>query len=79
RGGATGTVVASRIFTHQTVASARNRASGFGGAWRVRQQLPGGVGLDDRMPSGSREPKGRRTATVRGYDERVTGLPGQNI
>ncbi|HAU3197440.1 TPA: hypothetical protein JDE59_004236 [Salmonella enterica subsp. diarizonae] len=38
---------------------ARNRASGFGGAWQVRQQLPGGVGLDDRMPSGSREPKGR--------------------
>ncbi|EHQ1784610.1 hypothetical protein NW510_004552 [Salmonella enterica] len=36
---------------------ARNRASGFGGAWQVRQQLPGGVGLDDRMPSGSREPK----------------------
>ncbi|EBO9513646.1 hypothetical protein R281_24670 [Salmonella enterica] len=25
----------------------------------MRQQLPGGVGLDDRMPSGSREPKGR--------------------
>ncbi|MGC7968807.1 hypothetical protein ACP3WE_18210 [Salmonella enterica] len=23
----------------------------------MRQQLPGGVGLDDRMPSGSREPK----------------------
>ncbi|EGG4263483.1 hypothetical protein HIX60_004986, partial [Salmonella enterica] len=36
---------------------ARNRASGFGGAWQVRQQLPGGVRLDDRMPSGSREPK----------------------
>ncbi|EJE9730217.1 TPA: hypothetical protein ACWV6T_004736 [Salmonella enterica subsp. enterica serovar Muenchen] len=31
RSGATGTVAASRIFTHQTVASARNRASGFGG------------------------------------------------
>ncbi|HAV0157079.1 TPA: hypothetical protein JFV33_004069 [Salmonella enterica] len=39
------TDAASRVFTHQTVASARNRASGFGGAWRVRQQLPGGVGL----------------------------------
>ncbi|EKG3678617.1 hypothetical protein PP836_004754 [Salmonella enterica] len=36
---------------------ARNRASGFGGAWRVRQQLPGGVGLDDRMTPVSREPK----------------------
>ncbi|HAG0017600.1 TPA: hypothetical protein G8O67_004989 [Salmonella enterica] len=39
------TDAASRVFTHQTVASARNRASGFGGAWRVRQHLPGGVGL----------------------------------
>ncbi|ENY9366590.1 hypothetical protein ACF5EK_004419, partial [Salmonella enterica subsp. enterica serovar Kiambu] len=31
--------------------------SGFGGDWRVRQQLPVGVGPDDRMPPGSREPK----------------------
>ena len=58
RGGATGTVAASRVFTHRTVAAARNRASGFGGDWRVRQQLPVGVGPDDRMPPGSREPKG---------------------
>ncbi|QAU89040.1 hypothetical protein ETE53_22640 [Escherichia coli] len=36
-----------------------NRASGFGGDWRVRQQLPVGVGPDDRMPPGSREPKVR--------------------
>ena len=57
RGGATGTVAASRVFTHRTVAAARNRASGFGGDWRVRQQLPVGVGPDDRMPPGSREPK----------------------
>ncbi|MDX5533575.1 hypothetical protein NVM76_26770 [Escherichia coli] len=35
------------------------RASGFGGDWRVRQQLPVGVGPDDRMPPGSREPKVR--------------------
>lgn len=55
--GATGTVAASRVFTHRTVAAARNRASGFGGDWRVRQQLPVGVGPDDRMPPGSREPK----------------------
>ncbi|WP_181861356.1 hypothetical protein [Escherichia coli] len=41
----------------RTVAAARNRASGFGGDWRVRQQLPVGVGPDDRMPPGSREPK----------------------
>ncbi|WP_165369449.1 hypothetical protein [Escherichia coli] len=41
------------------VATARNRASGFGGDWRVRQQLPVGVGPDDRMPPGSREPKVR--------------------
>ncbi|HFV4331848.1 TPA: hypothetical protein ACH9LY_005128, partial [Escherichia coli] len=41
------------------VATARNRASGFGGDWQVRQQLPVGVGPDDRMPPGSREPKGR--------------------
>ncbi len=44
------------VFTHRTVATARNRASGFGGDWRVRQQLPVGVGPDDRMPpaAGSR-------------------------
>ncbi|GHM57301.1 hypothetical protein ECZU51_59710 [Escherichia coli] len=59
RGGATGTVAASQVFTHRTVATARNRASGFGGDWRVRQQLPVGVGPDDRMPPGSREPKWR--------------------
>ncbi|GHL05981.1 hypothetical protein ECZU21_49940 [Escherichia coli] len=59
RGGATGTVAASRVFTHRTVATARNRASGFGGDWQVRQQLPVGVGPDDRMPPGSREPKVR--------------------
>ncbi|HBS0080756.1 TPA: hypothetical protein L9948_005736, partial [Klebsiella pneumoniae] len=41
------------------VATARNRASGFGGDWQVRQQLPVGVGPDDRMPPGSREPKVR--------------------
>ncbi|ERD98663.1 hypothetical protein L667_17800, partial (plasmid) [Escherichia coli 95JB1] len=35
------------------------RASGFGGDWQVRQQLPVGVGPDDRMPPGSREPKER--------------------
>ncbi|EHD7195388.1 hypothetical protein JQD07_004022 [Escherichia coli] len=57
RGGATGTVAASQFFRHRTVAAARNRASGFGGDWRVRQQLPVGVGPDDRMPPGSREPK----------------------
>ena len=45
------------VFTHRTVATARNRASGFGGDWQVRQQLPVGVGPDDRMPPGSREPK----------------------
>ncbi|MBB9580737.1 hypothetical protein FSJ83_024760, partial [Escherichia coli] len=28
------------FFRHRTVAAARNRASGFGGDWRVRQQLP---------------------------------------
>ncbi|CEB75837.1 O2R_65 [Salmonella enterica subsp. enterica serovar Paratyphi A] len=31
----------------------------FGGDWQVRQQLPVGVGPDDRMPPGSREPKVR--------------------
>ncbi len=49
----------ARVFTHRTVATARNRASGFGGDWQVRQQLPVGVGPDDRMPPGSREPKVR--------------------
>ncbi|WP_250210456.1 hypothetical protein [Escherichia coli] len=44
RGGATGTVAAGPVFRHRTVAAARNRASGFGGDWRVRQQLPVGVG-----------------------------------
>ena len=47
----------ARFFTHRTVAAARNRASGFGGDWRVRKQLPVVVGPDDRMPPGSREPK----------------------
>ena len=54
----------ARVFTHRTVATARNRASGFGGDWRVRQQLPVGVGPDDRMPPGSREPKGRMCKKV---------------
>ncbi|WP_085453440.1 hypothetical protein, partial [Escherichia coli] len=50
------------FFRHRTVAAARNRASGFGGDWRVRQQLPVGVGPTTgcsqaaRQP-GSREPK----------------------
>ncbi len=52
------------VFTHRTVATARNRASGFGGDRRVRQQLPVGVGPDDRMPPGSREPKGRMCKKV---------------
>ncbi|ENZ5374013.1 hypothetical protein ACGLWP_004509 [Salmonella enterica subsp. enterica serovar Enteritidis] len=59
----------------------------------MRQQLPGGVGLDDRMPSGSREPKGRPKKEtrdvmtvslhnpVRTYDTTshhpVTGTPGK--
>src|SRR5699024_9856970 len=47
----------ARFFTHRTVATARNRASGFGGDWRGRKQLPVVVGPDDRMPPGSREPK----------------------
>ncbi|MBW6100707.1 hypothetical protein HTY54_00305 [Escherichia coli] len=42
----------ARFFTHRTVATARNRASGFGGDWRVRKQLPVVVGPDDRMPPG---------------------------
>ncbi len=56
------------VFTHRTVAAARNRASGFGGDWRVRQQLPVGVGPDDRMPSGSREPKRAQQKTARNGD-----------
>ncbi len=68
RGGATVTVAASRVFTHRTVATARNRASGFGGDWRVRQQLPVGVGPDDRMPPGSREPKWAQQKTARNGD-----------
>ena len=44
------------VFTHRTVATARNRASGFGGDWRVRQQLPVGVGPTTgcRQAAGSR-------------------------
>ncbi|ECV9632114.1 hypothetical protein F2B80_18585 [Salmonella enterica] len=62
RGGATEAArpersLQARFFTHRTVATARNRASGFGGDWRVRKQLPVVVGPDDRMPPGSREPK----------------------
>ncbi|WP_165369934.1 hypothetical protein [Escherichia coli] len=51
------TAAPSGAVSSRTVAAARNRASGFGGDWRVRQQLPVGVGPDDRMPPGSREPK----------------------
>ncbi len=56
----------ARVFTHRTVAAARNRASGFGGDWRVRQQLPVGVGPTTgcRQAAGSRRvspPPGIRT------------------
>ncbi len=66
RGGATGTVAAGLFFRHRTVAAARNRASGFGGDWRVRQQLPVGVGPTTgcRQAAGSRRvspPPGIRT------------------
>ncbi|EIH7250209.1 hypothetical protein BA978_005064 [Escherichia coli] len=37
----------------------RRDRGGATGDWRVRQQLPVGVGPDDRMPPGSREPKVR--------------------
>ncbi|ELE9461307.1 hypothetical protein RBV54_005057, partial [Salmonella enterica] len=36
RGGASVYGCCKPGFTHQTVALARNRASGFGGAWQVR-------------------------------------------
>ncbi|HGC3331322.1 TPA: hypothetical protein ACIYGL_004636, partial [Escherichia coli] len=54
------------FFRHRTVAAARNRASGFGGDWRVRQQLPVGVGPTTgcRQAAGSRRvspPPGIRT------------------
>ncbi|HFN3900030.1 TPA: hypothetical protein ACHFUP_004449 [Escherichia coli] len=44
------------FFRHRTVAAARNRASGFGGDWRVRQQQPVGVGPTTgcRQAAGSR-------------------------
>ncbi|MGS6354542.1 hypothetical protein ACVGXE_18615 [Escherichia coli] len=44
---------------------ARNRASGLGGEWRVREQVPVGVGRDDRMPPASREPKVSPPAEIR--------------
>ncbi len=42
---------------------ARNRASGFGGDWRVRQQLPVESGLTTgcRQAAGSRRCAGNRT------------------
>ncbi len=60
------------FFRHRTVAAARNRASGFGGDWRVRQQLPVGVG----PTTGCRQAAGsRRGACVRRFfnDRSVTG------
>nr|QID21758.1 hypothetical protein pSFE199_00050 [Escherichia coli] len=77
RGGATGTVAASRVFTHRTVAAARNRASGFGGDWRVRQQLPVGVGPDDRMPpaAGSRSGRNKRQPETVTVSRNITPVP----
>ena len=44
RGGATGTGRCKPgVFNASGPATARNRASGFGGDWQVRQQLPVGV------------------------------------
>ena len=56
RGGATGTVAASRVFTHRTVAAARNRASGFGGDWRCASSCLSESGLTTgcRQAAGSR-------------------------
>ncbi len=59
----------ARFFTHRTVATARNRASGFGGDWRVRKQLPVVVGLTTgcRRAAGSRSGRNKRqpeTVTV---------------
>ncbi|EOJ7331913.1 hypothetical protein ACM3VC_005336 [Escherichia coli] len=44
-------------FSPRKVHSGETGRRGGGGDWRVRQQLPVGVGPDDRMPPGSREPK----------------------
>ncbi|WP_329805700.1 hypothetical protein, partial [Escherichia coli] len=49
------------LYLHYLKHSSPTRRSsdlrGFGGDWLVRQLLPVGVGPDDRMPPGSREPK----------------------
>ena len=76
--GATGTVAASRVFTHRTVASARNRASGFGGDWLVRQHLPVGVGPTTgcRQAAGSRSGRNKRQPETVTVSRNITPVPG---
>nr|QHV89602.1 hypothetical protein PGJFMKIC_00036 [Escherichia coli] len=58
RGGATGTVAASLVFqTSDRSGSPKPRQRVRRRLAGARQQLPVGVGPDDRMPPGSREPK----------------------
>nr|AUH18271.1 hypothetical protein PCOV24_00155 [Escherichia coli] len=80
RGGATGTVAASLVFQTSDRSGSPNRASGFGGDWRVRQQLPVGVGPDDgcRQAAGSRRcPRLRKSEQQNDITENASHHDGQ--
>ncbi len=67
----------ARVFTHRTVATARNRASGFGGDWRVRKQLPVVVGPTTgcRQAAGSRSGRNKRQPETVTVSRNITPVP----
>ncbi len=68
----------ARVFTHRTVAAARNRASGFGGDWRVRKQLPVVVGPTTgcRQAAGSRNGRNKKQPETVTVSRNITPVPG---
>ncbi len=68
----------ARVFTHRTVATARNRASGFGGDWRVRKQLPIVVGPTTgcRQAAGSRSGRNKKQPETVTVSRNITSVPG---
>ena len=66
------------VFTHRTVATARNRASGFGGDWRVRKQLPVVVGPTTgcRQAAGSRSGRNKKQPETVTVSRNITPVPG---
>ena len=68
----------ARVFTHRTVATARNRASGFGGDWRVRKQLPVVVGPTTGccQAAGSRSGRNKKQPETVTVSRNITPVPG---